>query len=210
MRPNPSLERDLHRHGTWPARLFRSSSASRAKHHSGSGPSAQTLGVAITTMATLLQLFKAARGLGADTASGDHVARFVRLADAEPNDEGAQAIAAYKAWMSGNDETAYRLAVRAERSDGTSFPALLVLVAISSKGADERRTYSYAKQLTAARRNDKTANSVSKLLAGTRLLGPSSRREQLEHHQNTDQTHDEWVAWAAEFIDAYEARHGDA
>jgi hypothetical protein len=41
--PNPSLERDLHRHGTWPARRFRSSSASRAKHHAGSGPSAQTL-----------------------------------------------------------------------------------------------------------------------------------------------------------------------
>jgi hypothetical protein len=43
--PNPSLERDLHRHGTWPARRFRSSSASRAKRHTGSGPSAQTLGL---------------------------------------------------------------------------------------------------------------------------------------------------------------------
>jgi hypothetical protein len=41
---NPSLEQDLHRHGTWPAKRFRSSSASRAKHHAGSGPSAQTLG----------------------------------------------------------------------------------------------------------------------------------------------------------------------
>ena len=44
MRPNPSLERDLHRPGTWPARRFRSSSTSRAKRHPGSGPSAQTLG----------------------------------------------------------------------------------------------------------------------------------------------------------------------
>ena len=44
LRPNPSLERDLHRHGTWPARRSLSSFASQAKHHSGSGPSAQTLG----------------------------------------------------------------------------------------------------------------------------------------------------------------------
>ena len=35
----------MHRHGTWPARLFRSSSASRAKRHSGARPSAQTLGL---------------------------------------------------------------------------------------------------------------------------------------------------------------------
>jgi hypothetical protein len=40
---NPSLERDLHRHGTWPAKRSLSSSASRAKHHAASGPSAQTL-----------------------------------------------------------------------------------------------------------------------------------------------------------------------
>ncbi len=42
--PNWSLERDLHRHGTWPARRCGSSSVARAKHHPGSGPSAQTLG----------------------------------------------------------------------------------------------------------------------------------------------------------------------
>ena len=46
MPPNPSLERDLHRQGTWPARRSLSSSASRAKHLPGSGPSAQTLGPA--------------------------------------------------------------------------------------------------------------------------------------------------------------------
>jgi len=45
VRPNPSLERDLHRHGIWPAKRWFLSSASRAKRHSGSGPSAQTLGV---------------------------------------------------------------------------------------------------------------------------------------------------------------------
>ena len=44
MSPNPSLERDLHRHGTWPARRSGLSSASRAKRHPGVGPSAQTLG----------------------------------------------------------------------------------------------------------------------------------------------------------------------
>ena len=44
MRPNPSLERDLHRHGTWPARRCGPSSVARAKRHPGSGPSAQTLG----------------------------------------------------------------------------------------------------------------------------------------------------------------------
>jgi len=44
-RPNPSLERDLHRHGTWPAKRSLSSCASRAKRHPGVGPSAQTLGL---------------------------------------------------------------------------------------------------------------------------------------------------------------------
>ncbi len=44
MAPNPSLERDLHRHGTWPASRSGTSSVQRAKHHAGSGPSAQTLG----------------------------------------------------------------------------------------------------------------------------------------------------------------------
>ena len=42
--PNPSLERDLHRHGTWPASRSGTSSVQRAKHHAGPGPSAQTLG----------------------------------------------------------------------------------------------------------------------------------------------------------------------
>ena len=44
MTPNPSLERDLHRHGTWPARRCGPSSVARAKCHPGVGPSAQTLG----------------------------------------------------------------------------------------------------------------------------------------------------------------------
>ena len=45
--PNPSLERDLHRHDTWPARRSGLSSASQAKRHPGSGPSAQTLGLPV-------------------------------------------------------------------------------------------------------------------------------------------------------------------
>ena len=44
VRPNPSLERDLHRHGTWPASRLGPSSGQRAKRHTGVGPSAQTLG----------------------------------------------------------------------------------------------------------------------------------------------------------------------
>ena len=43
-RPNPSLKRDCHRQGTWPARLSLSSSASRAKRLPGVSPLAQTLG----------------------------------------------------------------------------------------------------------------------------------------------------------------------
>ncbi len=56
VRPNPSLERDLHRHGTWPARRSLSSSASRAKCHPGSGPSAQTLGLMGQQIAIALSL----------------------------------------------------------------------------------------------------------------------------------------------------------
>lgn len=60
--PNPSLERDLHRHAAWPARRRGPSSASRAKRHPGVGPSAQTLGVrpdmSTNTQRVLLELFE--------------------------------------------------------------------------------------------------------------------------------------------------------
>ena len=45
VRPNPSLKRDCHRQGTWPASRSLSSSASRAKPLPGVSPSAQTLGL---------------------------------------------------------------------------------------------------------------------------------------------------------------------
>jgi len=45
--PNPSLKRDCHRQGTWPARPSFLSSASRAKRLTGVSPLAQTLGVTI-------------------------------------------------------------------------------------------------------------------------------------------------------------------
>jgi len=56
VRPNPSLERDLHRQGTWPARRPGLSSTSRAKRLIGSGPSAQTLGRMRTISASLCTL----------------------------------------------------------------------------------------------------------------------------------------------------------
>ena len=45
MTPNPSLKRDCHRQGTWPASRSLSSFASRAKRLPGVSPSAQTLAV---------------------------------------------------------------------------------------------------------------------------------------------------------------------
>ena len=44
VRPNPSLKRDCHRQGTWPARRCGSSSVPRAKRLPGVSPLAQTLG----------------------------------------------------------------------------------------------------------------------------------------------------------------------
>jgi hypothetical protein len=66
VRPNPSLERDLRRQGTWPAKPRFLSSASRAKRLPGSGPSAQTLG----STKPVLRHALASRGQGReDTAS---------------------------------------------------------------------------------------------------------------------------------------------
>ena len=58
--PNPSLKRDCHRQGSWPARRSLSSSASRAKCLPGVSPSAQTLGVIPTVMLARIGLFIAA------------------------------------------------------------------------------------------------------------------------------------------------------
>ena len=69
VRPNPSLERDLHRHGTWPARRSLSSSSARARRHPGSGPSAQTLGLMSTHVVLSLLLVTVARSVSAAPAS---------------------------------------------------------------------------------------------------------------------------------------------
>jgi hypothetical protein len=56
MLPNPSLERDLRRQGAWPAHQPVSSSVARAKRLPGYGPSAQTLGPAVTPRVPLRRL----------------------------------------------------------------------------------------------------------------------------------------------------------
>ena len=156
-------------------------------------------------MATIHQLYKAVRRK--EPIDEDVVVRLTRLADAAPGDEGAQVVGAYKAWIHGDDATAHRLALRAVREDGTTaFPALLVLLAISANGADDKQTYRYAKQLTSARRHDKTANRVARFFAGTGLTGPDGRTEQRMHLQSIDQNNDDWVTWAEDFAREYEAR----
>jgi hypothetical protein len=62
VRPNPSLERDLRRQGTWPARRCGPSSVPRAKCLPGYGPSAQTLGL-MNPVRRLLTTVVAALGL---------------------------------------------------------------------------------------------------------------------------------------------------
>lgn len=160
-------------------------------------------------MATLLRLIKAARGRLRDTEHEDAASSLVQLADAAPEDEATQVVGAYQAWVCGDDETAARLAARAIRPDGTAFPALLVLTALSAKTPDEERTYEFAQQLASAPRRDKTASRLARLAAGCGLFGGGTRRDELSRLAITEQTHDEWVHWAASFVREYEARKAD-
>ena len=160
-------------------------------------------------MTTIRELYRAITGKGQDDE--DVVTRLIRLADAAPEDEDAQVVGAYKAWVHGDDATAHRLALRAVKTDDdTAFPVLLVMLALSSKGTDDERTYKYAKLLLASTRPDRKANRVARIFAGTGLTGPGSRAEQLTHLRSTEKNHDSWVAWAKGFALAYEAREGDA
>jgi hypothetical protein len=132
------------------------------------------------------------------------------MADAHPDDEGAQIVAAFKLWAHGDDETALRLAERAQRADGTAFPALLVLTAISSKGVDDSKTYEYAKKLVKAKRLDKTANTVMRSVERLRTIMVTREWDHVAYLKSTDENHEEWLSWSREFIAAYEARTSDA
>ena len=110
----------------------------------------------------------------------------------------------------GDDETALRLAARAQRADGTAFPALLVLTAISSKGADEAKTYEYAKQLVKAKRLDKTANTVARTVERLRRIAVTRQWDHLAYLKSTAENHEEWLSWSRKFIATYEAGTSDA
>jgi hypothetical protein len=70
----------VHRHGTWPARLFRSSSASRAKHHTGARPSAQTLdcGIQMQAVRALLSMRRVEPSVLRTSRSGRAAASLVK------------------------------------------------------------------------------------------------------------------------------------
>ncbi|WP_425258479.1 hypothetical protein ACPOLB_23535 [Rubrivivax sp. RP6-9] len=161
-------------------------------------------------MATLLQLFHVARGSPEDATSEDHLAQLIRFADENPENEGAQVLAAHKAWLHRKNEVAQRLAERAERTDGMAFPALVVLAAISAESKDDDRTYRYAKRLASATRHDKAAGIVIRALAWIRLVGVRGVRNKLDYQRVLESTHDEWVAWAKEFVASYETAKSDA
>jgi hypothetical protein len=159
-------------------------------------------------MTRLLQLLKSVR-IAARKASPDNgLKTLVEQADACPTDDALQVIGAYRSWVHGDTATARRLALRAIRPEGTAFPALLVLTATSAEADDTKATYEYAKQLATARRADKWAARVSRAVAGTGLLSAGARSEEVERLHLIEETHDQWVAWARDFVRQYEAVNG--
>ena len=130
----------------------------------------------------------------------------VKLADSDPKHAEAQALAAYEAWVQGEDATALRLARRADELEFTPLPILLVLVATAASGTDERATYEYAKRAAAAPRHDKVAHSWSRLVAGTGLISTKSRAEELKHSEAVQSDFDAWVSWSQDYVVAYESR----
>ena len=155
-------------------------------------------------MSSLLQQLRAAR-----RASLEGLSEIIRLADSRPSEEYIQAIAAYEAWCSGEPETALRFALRADRGDDTTYPALLVLTAISSESSDAQSTYLYASRLLAAAKSNQRAVRLVQAANAVSLRSSSQQRKEREHLQKTAETHTKWVAWAAEFVRNHESLASD-
>lgn len=155
-------------------------------------------------MSSLLRLIKAVRA-SSKLAPPEQLAKLLALAEAEPRDTGAQAVAAYEAWLQNEHGVALRFALRADELGSIPFPALLVLTAVHAEGNDNAATYGYAKRLASADRRDRTAYSFASAIAGSGVLSNRSRSVEREHLDSVAKAFDQWVAWSKEFVQAYEA-----
>lgn len=160
------------------------------------------------TISSLLRLYQTARQ-GRSRDSTQQLAALIALAESAPQDSGAQAVAAYNAWLEGEHDVAMRFAKRADDLGSIPFPVLLVLTALHAPGNDETATYGYAKRLAIAERHDKTAHSVARVLAGSGFVTSGSRAAEREHVDAVSKVFDEWVQWSQEFTRSYESRNDD-
>jgi len=136
--------------------------------------------------------------------------RHAALADERPAATDAQAVAAYYAWVAGENDLALKFAKRADTGPIVHFHALLVLAAIHAEGPDAQETYRYAKRLSQFEQPGAGINAVVKPLA--RLLaiprpGVKRAKDQIDQLSSSYQ---EWVTWAQEFVHEYERTRSDA
>jgi hypothetical protein len=136
--------------------------------------------------------------------------RHAALANEQPEATDAQAVAAYYAWVAGENELALKFAKKADSGPIKHFHALLVLTAIHAEGTDSRETYRYAKRLSAFDQPSCGVNAVAKSLFGLLPI----RRSDIERAENRidelSNSYHEWVTWAQEFVHEYERTRGDA
>lgn len=118
-----------------------------------------------------------------------------------PNDETAQMVAAYEAWLQGQHDLAIRFAEKADHLFPEGFAALLVLTAVHSRRGNDATTYHYAKRLASAKRRDKQVLALGKLLANAGILGT----DDLSNVQRRAEIFADWIAWSEEFVRHYES-----
>ena len=130
------------------------------------------------------------------------------LAAAEPELAYTQEFAAREAWRQGDVELARKFAVRAISLDPDSLAPLRILAEASASCHDNHQTYQYAKRLLQATRIDKQAEPWICITIAPFRLFPKYRVRVRDFLENYVPKNDEWVVWAREYVNWYEAGNG--
>jgi hypothetical protein len=93
-----------------------------------------------------ITLLKAVRGV-ATLKAAPRLAKLIAIAEESRDGSLAQSVAAFEAWTQGQRDWAISLAMRSQRLEWRSYPALIVLIANRAYQGNELRTYELAKQL---------------------------------------------------------------
>jgi hypothetical protein len=141
-----------------------------------------------------ITLLKTVRGV-ATLKAAPRLAKLIAIAEESRDSSLAQSVAAFEAWTQGQRDWAISLAMRSQRLEWRSYPALIVLIANRAYQGNELRTYELAKQLI----------QVDAKFTSRELLWVLNLRQRLHGVEKTDTAvtvesisceRERWLQWA--------------